>query len=429
MSPVIWPRLPFSIAESLIEEYSSRSTQELTTVWATQHRDAAVAETGGAAVSESDVNLLRTRIVEIAESLGFDGTSSANKDQAQKFDQLVPEVLYEVVGDNANDLAAPETWNFITLVVLPDIAIWRFPGRSNERLIGGVRNGLRNTFSRLWIRAHFLDNDLLRGADPLREDELVGLTERSTFLRYPRFLRIYSRQLHRWAGEGKSGRRDPFRLANGVMMRRLAFLNLNSVPDETIEAFVDDVLESIDLDNVPVLDEVEGQPVVEDEPAELDTPGLYVPWEIASQAELASGLSAIVSELGPTIAEHAYREYIRRSGGASLTRFAAQAFNRACAKAVRSGELKQLNDNLRGQRMKTLFLPGKPSVLIRAETSRTLDEIPFSELWSMANLKGIEISKDRTEWQTELLAEFGLQKLTERAKLRLTSLATYKFET
>ena len=74
MSFKMWPRLPLSIAEKILEDYSELSLQELANVWSTQHRDAAVAETGGAAVSENDVNELRTRILEVAESLGFDGT-------------------------------------------------------------------------------------------------------------------------------------------------------------------------------------------------------------------------------------------------------------------------------------------------------------------------------------------------------------------
>ena len=428
MSFKMWPRLPLSIAEKILEDYSELSLQELANVWSTQHRDAAVAETGGAAVSENDVNELRTRILEVAESLGFDGTSSATEQQAKQFDQRAPAVLYEIIGNNANDLAAPETWNFISLVVLPDIAIWRFPNRANARLLGGDRNGLRNVFSRLWVRAHFLDDDLLRGADPLSEDELVGLTERSTFLRYPRFLRIYSRKLLAWANQTSGARRDAFRIANVHMMRRLAFLNPNSIPNETIEDFVDDVLESIDLDGIPTPTEVEDQQPAEDDQVEEQIEDRFVPWAVASQPQLFSGLIAVVSELGPIIAEHAYREYIKQSGGAKLTKPASQAFNRACAKAVRAGELKQLNDNLSGQRAKTLHMPGAPSVVVRPETSRTIDEIPLSELLSAADSLGLEISRDQTDWQKELLTEFGLQKLTERAKGRLASLTTYKFE-
>ena len=73
-------------------------------------------------------------------------------------------------------------------------------------------------------------------------------------------------------------------------------------------------------------------------------------------------------------------------------------------------------------------MPGAPSVVVRPETTRTIDEIPLSELSSVADSLGLEISRDQTDWQKELLTEFGLQKLTERAKSRLASLTTYKFE-
>ena len=74
-------------------------------------------------------------------------------------------------------------------------------------------------------------------------------------------------------------------------------------------------------------------------------------------------------------------------------------------------------------------MPGEPPVVVRSETTRTIDEIPLSELLSAADSLGLEISKDQTEWQKALLTEFNLQKLTERAKSRLTSLTTYRFET
>ena len=178
------------------------------------------------------------------------------------------------------------------------------------------------------------------------------------------------------------------------------------------------------MDGVPTPTE-EDQPSTEDDPVESLTDEPFVPWATASQPQLISGLTAVVSELGPIIAEHAYREYIKQSGGAKLTKPAAQAFNRACAKAVRR-RAKATERQSQWPTSKTLHMPGAPSVVVRPETTRTIDEIPLSELSSVADSRP-EISKD-DRLAKELLTEFGLQKLTERAKSRLASLTTYKFE-
>ena len=55
-------------------------------------------------------------------------------------------------------------------------------------------------------------------------------------------------------------------------------------------------------------------------------------------------------------------------------------FNRALAKAVRSGQIAQLSDSLIGQIKKTIHLPDTPPVVLRTRGPRLLYEIPRSEL-------------------------------------------------
>lgn len=80
------------------------------------------------------------------------------------------------------DAANEEVWSFLTLVVLPEVALWRFPDKKDERFIGRPRN----TFRRLWWRAYVLAGENRPGAatsDPLGEDELVNIFERPSIVR------------------------------------------------------------------------------------------------------------------------------------------------------------------------------------------------------------------------------------------------------
>ncbi|TWG93056.1 hypothetical protein L615_006600000150 [Nocardioides sp. J9] len=72
-----------------------------------------------------------------------------------------------------------EVWNYLTLVLLPDVALWRWPNPNcdprYERLLGKPRN----VFRRHWWRAHLLGPELTMR---MREDELVQIVERTATL-------------------------------------------------------------------------------------------------------------------------------------------------------------------------------------------------------------------------------------------------------
>jgi hypothetical protein len=92
-----------------------------------------------------------------------------------EFDRQVTKVILDVLPMNTYEASLEESWSFITIRPLAEIAIWRFPTegiRENwERYLGLERN----TFKRLWWRAHMLGPDL---ASSLKENELIQMFER-----------------------------------------------------------------------------------------------------------------------------------------------------------------------------------------------------------------------------------------------------------
>jgi hypothetical protein len=85
--------------------------------------------------------------------------------------------LHEAMGVVPADAMNEGVWSFVTLVVAPELAVWRFGIGNDDRFLGKPRN----TFRRLWMRVEALGRDLfLAGLDgALGEDELVQIMERT----------------------------------------------------------------------------------------------------------------------------------------------------------------------------------------------------------------------------------------------------------
>ena len=96
-----------------------------------------------------------------------------------EFDARLGNALHLALKIIPADAAHEETWNFLSLVVLPDVSLTRFPTLTEERALGGQRNVLR----RAWSRWEILGELLMRGTPLLGEDELVGLLERTAVAR------------------------------------------------------------------------------------------------------------------------------------------------------------------------------------------------------------------------------------------------------
>ena len=74
------------------------------------------------------------------------------------------------------DAFQKDVWSYLTLRLLPDLTLWRWPDNDDERFIGGIE---RSCYQRLWQRAHILGPDLAIG---LQEDEALNIFERTLAL-------------------------------------------------------------------------------------------------------------------------------------------------------------------------------------------------------------------------------------------------------
>ena len=142
-----------------------------------QHEDAFYPPTGGVNVTDGELSSLREVLVVALESIS--SSSDADQRKRAQFDVVMARTLHNQVPIDPGEASRPEVWSFLTCVLLPDVARWRFPDTTDPaRFVGGVRN----TFQRLWWRAHLLatpqSEEPYRVLEQLLEDQLVSIMER-----------------------------------------------------------------------------------------------------------------------------------------------------------------------------------------------------------------------------------------------------------
>ena len=181
MTRFVYPRLPYSTATSRLEEVSatfrSGGLPAVEAMAVFEHHDAQPVATGGAVADVARISHVRDAVLGATAIWRERGRVD---NQASEFDLAVGRALYEALEIIPSDAAHGEFWNFITTLVLPDVAVLRFPDMHPDRMLGGSR---RNTFRRVWSRRDVLGDLTDRYARPLGEDEMTGLFERSAMAR------------------------------------------------------------------------------------------------------------------------------------------------------------------------------------------------------------------------------------------------------
>lgn len=174
---ILYPRLSPADVASIWESYDGLSIDELRGRSDISHRNQTFAAVGGRRVEIRELETLRQDVRQIAES--FDYPNKGSRSSLSQFDAAVSIYFGENLEMPDGEAYRPQTWAFISLVVLPDIVKWRFPSFKISRCTGGRRD----CFHRLWLRAQAFDLGqasenrwvLLKN---LTEDSFVSIMER-----------------------------------------------------------------------------------------------------------------------------------------------------------------------------------------------------------------------------------------------------------
>jgi len=148
----LYPRLLAAQARPLYEEYQHLSPIELTGRVATVHNSAVYVATGGDRVSSDQLMELRAAVVDLARSAGFPYESDRARNA--EFDLRIAALLHHRTGMVPAEAASRDVWAFLALVLLPDVAYWRYPNPPKDRVL--ATDLTRHVFGRLWWRAQLV---------------------------------------------------------------------------------------------------------------------------------------------------------------------------------------------------------------------------------------------------------------------------------
>ena len=171
MDRLVYPSLPGTVTAQLLEALRDAGPAGASELSDLSH-EALEHPPIGHLPDRPRLEAVQAPIQRVAEQHGH---PDSRGDQLIAFDQQLAGQLHAAMSIAPWSAAEDGVWAFVTLVLAPAVAAWRYPSLTPERMLGGYHN----TFGRLWWRAELLG----AGADDpparLREDQLVAVMERS----------------------------------------------------------------------------------------------------------------------------------------------------------------------------------------------------------------------------------------------------------
>lgn len=411
---LLYPRLLADQAIPMHEQYRSLVISELTEHVSVTHPAAVYVATGGARISPEKLWELRGVVVDLAKEAGFPGES--NREARGAFDLKLGATLHSAMDMVPAEAASGDVWAFLALVLLPDVAYWRYPRPPGDRVLG--TDLTRHVFGRMWWRAQLVHSP--DDPDPYAALNVLGEAA---------FDQIYARRkalggspylvraiLRVWSGLDRHGL-DERKVLRDFLMRLLRlgpFLLFEALTEEALDA----ELRAAAEESVAALSGTgpNGQsgPALPTEPSDTpsdqhepafsdrreddreqdeqrpahDRPAPYSSYggsgfgdpRCLGLRERAEAIAAVVAVEGPVKALRVYR-IIARTAGIQLRETAQAALVAATKYAVRTGMLQAENQLGRnGYPGATLRLPTQPICVLRDRGPRDLDEIPDREL-------------------------------------------------
>lgn len=188
--------------------------------------------TGGTRVTESEIIEFRQDCVRSVAMAATEVGAIAG------FDLALGRQLAHFSTDSRGEMGVSSVWDFLTLIVLPDLVMERIGTVSSESSDGSVRSRLtggdrRHVLQKLWKRRIVFGDEIVESRQ-LTEDDFVATLERRITLEHPKLAQRVARAIISSGYQG-SARREYTR----ILMRRLVQLAGIVHLDDNDEAHLD----------------------------------------------------------------------------------------------------------------------------------------------------------------------------------------------
>jgi hypothetical protein len=236
--PLTYPRLPSALARLLLQEEKDLPVEELDRFIGTSHPRQEWHPTISARVTTVELEQLRSTVLDIARGHGF--PQPQPRGGHSLFDRQLAAYLWDQMHLVPAEAAAGGVWSFLSLVLLPDIAAWRYPERHPGRFVGrdvliGTSN--RHVFGRLWVRAYVFGPELLHR---LIEDNFEGIFGRPAFGGNVRIARAIGATMVRTIDEHRvTNSQELLRDAMKRLLRLASIVQLNALDDDELSDVLD----------------------------------------------------------------------------------------------------------------------------------------------------------------------------------------------
>lgn len=192
MTVTYFPRLSDSASLQIIDTMNeTNDLTELSKMADTDHPFATYYSVAHQKVPKSVLLELRNDLVAVAKANGFPNEGGSKN--RRMFDQLASPVLDgKAVNLIPSEAADREVWNFLTLILLPDLAKWRYPNPSKDPRYDRWLGEERNVFRKLWWRQVVLGSEI---NSELGEDEAVAIMERPNLAGHPPLARAMAKAI------------------------------------------------------------------------------------------------------------------------------------------------------------------------------------------------------------------------------------------
>lgn len=238
-----FPRLERVAARQMLADYVGCEIAELrerATLSSTKSHWYPTAPAGRTA-QESDLDRFAEGVRSVAAAHGYPHDLSGRSPERVRFDRALVDHIRELAPLLPVEAAQEGVWSFLSLVVAPDVALWRWPNTKAaddyERILGYPRNAFR----RLWWRAFTFHDSTVGGR--LYEDEAVAIMER-THIGGNRRLAVMIGEMHLERFESSAKRTDILRDAMKRIRRVHAFTSFHALTDSELRTSVAEAFDS-----------------------------------------------------------------------------------------------------------------------------------------------------------------------------------------
>ncbi|MFI7596619.1 DUF6339 family protein [Actinoplanes sp. NPDC049681] len=231
---ILYPRLPDKAARERYRAVHGLAPAQLSTMCDTSHIAQYFSPTGGTRATPEGLARLQSSIRSIAADYGYPDETVGRR--LNRFDIAVAETLHTGMGLVPAEAAIRPVWAFLAMVVLPDVAVWRFPDPPVDRVL--ATDITRHVFGRLWWRAELLRDDS-RPEEPYRLLDVFSernfdqiLARRRSIGGSPELVRALAQEWPRiWIGPNET---EVLRDTLKHLMRRGAFQDLFGLPESLL---------------------------------------------------------------------------------------------------------------------------------------------------------------------------------------------------